>query len=303
MCDLFLERVREDGAAVERDGEWLTITSEREEIRVRDGEPVAVEYRATDIGPLLTTSTREPRLPFSLCVDRLAPFDPVEPFLALPGARSVSEIPAIAGRFVSPPQNLVGGDGTGQIVSTLLGRGVQRGFGSGHLPLPAWKRSNHWQGLAPHEQTPGQLEPESALLATANDDPRPAGFPFPYSVDAAAPQRAERIRQRLAERSDWTPELLARLQVDTTSLYARESCAALPEPPAGDAHRACCAALLRWRDDAHRSVRAVFDVRARATLGIFGDEASNAAASAIPSAPARASRPCRASSTQSGSTM
>lgn len=275
VCDLFLERVREDGAAVERDGEWLAITSEREELRVRDGESVEVLYRATDIGPLLTTSAREPRLPFSLAWTAFVPFDPVEPFLALPGARSASEIPTISGRFVSPPQNLVAGDGTGQIVSALLGRGVQRGFGTGHLPLPAWKRSNHWQGLAPHEQAPSQLEPPSALIATANDDPRPAGFPFPYSVDSAAPQRGERIRQRLAERSDWTPELLARLQVDTTSLYARELCAALPEPPPGDAHRAWAALRSFGGEMTLLGPSALYSIFERElTLGIFGDELS-----------------------------
>ncbi|MGH7858357.1 MAG: penicillin acylase family protein, partial [Candidatus Binatia bacterium] len=67
------------------------------------------------------------------------------------------------------------------------------------------------------------------------------------------PHRLERIRQRLAERRDWTPETLIELEGDFVSLWAQELVAALGDahaiPPAiryeGDAAKAA-AALRAW---------------------------------------------------------
>lgn len=274
VCDLFLERMSEDGRSVERDGEWLPLTIESETIRVRDGDAEAFEWRASDIGPLYSSFDRVRRTTYSIAWTAYQPFDPLEPFLALAAARTVGEIPAIAARFVCPPQNLVCGDSDGAIAHTILGRSVARGAGVGKLPLPAWKRANHWRGLAPHEQMPLSIEPESGLLATANEDSRPAGFPYPYPQDPAAPQRGQRIRERLAERGNWNVDSLATVQVDTTSLYARELVAKLPEPTDGtDAHRAW-RALRNWDGNmtlrGHSALYALLERELGAA--VFGDE-------------------------------
>lgn len=274
VCDLFLERVSEDGRTVERDGEWLPLSIETETIRVRDGDDESFDWRASDIGPLYSSYERGRRTTYSIAWTAYEPFDPLEPFLALATARTVAETPAIAARFVCPPQNLVCGDADGAIAHTILGRSVARGAGVGKLPLPAWKRSNHWRGLAPHEQMPLSIDPDARALATANEDSRPAGFPWPYPQDPAAPQRGQRIRERLLERTNWNVESLATIQVDTTSLYARELVAQLPEPAEGtDAHRAW-RALRNW--DGNMTLRgpsALYALLER-ELGtrIFGDE-------------------------------
>lgn len=274
VCDLFLERLSEDQRSVERDGEWLPLTIESETIRVRDAADETFEWRASDIGPLYSSFDRVQRTTYSIAWTAYRPFDPLEPFLALASARAVSESPAIAARFVCPPQNLVCGDADGAIAHVILGRSVARGAGVGKLPLPAWKRANHWQGLAPHEQTPLSLEPASGLLATANEDSRPEGFPYSYPQDPAAPQRGQRIRERLAERTNWNVDSLATVQVDTTSLYARQLVERLVEPSEGtDAHRAW-RALRNW--DGNMTLRgpsALYALLER-ELGtrIFGDE-------------------------------
>lgn len=274
VCDLFLERLSEDQRSVERDGEWLPLTIESETIRVRDAADETFEWRASDIGPLYSSFDRVHRTTYSIAWTAYRPFDPLEPFLALAAARTVGEIPAIAARFTCPPQNLVCGDTDGAIAHTILGRSVARGAGIGKLPLPAWKRSNHWQGLAPHEQAPLSLDPATGLLATANEDSRPEGFPYPYPQDPAAPQRGQRIRERLAERSNWNVESLATVQVDTTSLYARELVQLLPEPTEGtDAHRAW-RALRNWDGNMTlRGASALYALLER-ELGtrVFGDE-------------------------------
>jgi penicillin amidase len=274
VCDLFLERMSEDERSVERDGEWLPLRVERETIRVRDAADEEFEWRASDIGPLYSSLDRGLRTTYSIAWTAYTPFDPLEPFVALARAKSVSEVPSIAGRFVCPPQNLVCGDMEGTIAHTILGRSVARGAGEGKLPLPAWKRANHWQGLASHESTPLSLDPESGLLATANEDSRPPDFPHSYPQDSAAPQRGQRIRERLAESSNWNVNSLATLQVDTTSLYARDLVAKLPEPAEGsEAHRAW-RALRNWDGNMTlRGTSALYALLER-ELGtrIFGDE-------------------------------
>lgn len=230
VCDVFIERVSDDGASVERDGVWVPLRSERETILVEDGEPVELELYSSDIGPFYARGEREADYAFSIAWTGYSAFDPLEPFLALAGARSVDDVPAIAARSTAPPQNLVCGDASGSILYTVLGRSVQRGFGDGRMPTPAWRSALHWRGLAPHSHTPLALRPDAALLVTANEDTRPDGFPHAYTVDAAAPERAQRIRERLAQRRDWTPEALAELQVDATSLYALEIVRATPVP-------------------------------------------------------------------------
>lgn len=274
VCDVFIERVSADGASVERDGEWVKIELALETIHVRGGETLTQKCRSTDIGPLFMAGTREPKLAFSLAWSAYAPFDPLEPFLALASARNTAEVPAIAARFVCPPQNLVCGDLDGKILYTVLGRAVERGFGDGRVPTAAWKRANHWRGLAPHEQTPSAAEPADALLVTANQDTRPGGFPYSYTLDAAAPQRAQRIRERLAERSDWTPDALATLQVDTTSLYAREVVALLNEPEAGSDAQRAWSALQGWDGEmALRGAAALYALTERElSRAIFHDE-------------------------------
>ena len=274
VCDLFLERMSEDERSVERDGEWLPLRVERETIRVRDAADEEFEWRASDIGPLYSSLERGLRTTYSIAWTAYTPFDPLEPFVALARAKAVAEVPSIAGRFVCPPQNLVCGDVEGAIAHTILGRSVARGAGEGKLPLPAWKRANHWQGLALHEHTPLSLQPASGLLATANEDSRPPDFPHSYPQDSAAPQRGERIRERLAERSNWNVDSLATVQVDTTSLYARELVAKLPEPVEGTAAHRAWRALRNWDGNMTlRGASALYALLER-ELGtrIFGDE-------------------------------
>jgi penicillin amidase len=282
VCDVFVERVNEQGTAVLRGSEWIEIEVEREVIHVAGGDDVELELRSTDVGPLHEAGTVESGWAFSIAWTGYELFDPLEPFFALAHARSVDDVPAIAARFVGPPQNIVCGDAGGSILYAVLGRSVERGFGDGRVPVPAWRPETHWKGLAPHAETPSALRPGDALLVTANQDTRPRGFEHAYTVDAAAPQRAQRIRERLAQRRDWTPQALAELQVDAMSLYALQlvrhtpvpSCD-LPQPTAQqfDAKRAFDA-LRAWDGTmSERGASALYALYERSlTLAIFADE-------------------------------
>src|SRR6266540_3790465 len=51
--DLYLERLSEDGAAVEYQGAWEPLTVHRETIEIRDGDPDVLEVKESRHGPLL----------------------------------------------------------------------------------------------------------------------------------------------------------------------------------------------------------------------------------------------------------
>src|SRR5882672_10515312 len=114
--------------------------------------------------------------------------------------------------------------------------------------MPAWDASYGWKGLEPSEHSPLITRPAAGFLASANDDPALQNAPFPGRIDAAAPQRAGRIRERLSAGSAWTPAGLAAIQIDTTSRYALDVVAQLRDvalAPNSDAARARDA-LLAW---------------------------------------------------------
>ena len=246
FTDLFLEEVSEDGARVRRGEEWVPIEVERATIEVKDGEPVEIELRSTDIGPLL-----EPRgaLPHrSLAWTAYVPFDPVAAFVGMARARNLGELDAAIESFVCPPQNLVVGTRAGDLLFTILGRLPRRGRGDGRLPSPGWDREWHWRGLQPFAANPRVERPAEALLVTANNDLRPAGFDGSLTGDYASAHRARRIRELLLARDTWDVGDMMDVQTDHLSLYAREIVEHLRAPIEGLSHEAASArdALLAW---------------------------------------------------------
>lgn len=274
VCDVFLERVGADGRSVERDGELVPLEIEEELVLVDGAEPVEVEIATSDIGPFHAATAETPA--YSLAWTGHAAFDPLAPFLRLARAGSVADVEGAIEGCVSPVQNLVCGDAGGAILFTVLGRGVERPYGDGSLPLPAWRRDRHWKGLAPRSHAPRSERPASGVLVTANHDTRPSGFAFDFPLDPAPEHRARRIEQRLLERDDWTADSLAELQVDATSLYAREVVESLgePGPGASEAARRALECLRGWDGTMDGSGAAALYalLERRLDAGIFVDD-------------------------------
>lgn len=252
VCDAFLETLSEDGRSVRRDGAWSAVRVQPERVVVRGEADLEFDALSTDIGPLLSTANG---LRYSVAWTGHQAFDPLRTFLGLARASGVDAAPALARDFIGPPQNLVCGDASGAIAYVLLGRNVERGAGSGRVPLLAENTAHHWRGLRPYEHAPSSIRPADGQLVTANNDLRPALAEYPFPQDAASDHRARRIAERLAERERWDASALGALQSDSVSLYALELVAAVaelasvPGPPlAEDAQRAL-AGLRAWDGD------------------------------------------------------
>lgn len=136
VCDVFIERVSDDGASVERDGAWVPLRSERETILVEDGEPVELELYSSDIGPFYARGEREADYAFSVAWTGYSAFDPLD---RVPRARGRAQRRrrACDRRALDRPTAEPRAAMPAARSYTVLGRSVQRGFGDGRMPTPA----------------------------------------------------------------------------------------------------------------------------------------------------------------------
>ena len=222
--DLFIEQLDDSGRAVRRGDGWLPLETVTETIRVAGGAARELRVRYTDIGVLLEADPQRGLPPRSLAWTGAIASDPAAVFLRIARARRVRELVGKLEEYVAPAQNLVAADRDGDLLYTAIGRVPRRRRGDGRLPAPAWDASYGWDRLMPQRDNPTLLQPADELLVTANHDIRPTGYnpPVPFTAEFDTRHRAERIRELLAARSDWTPPAMAAVQTDVRSLYALE---------------------------------------------------------------------------------
>lgn len=238
VADLYVERVRGDEYLY--DGEWLQMSVREEEFLVAgEDEPVTETVRATRRGPLLsdvdddagvaaeTAPVPRPDLregegyAVSLQWTALQPGRTMDAVFGFDRAGSWEEFRAAAKLFEVPSQNLVYADVEGHVGYQAPGTIPVRRLGDGRWPAPGWDARYGWRGTIPFRQLPWVLDPPGGVIVTANQqvvDPR--GYPYPLGEDTSYGYRAQRIRDLLAERDDWTVEATSALQQDTLHPFA-----------------------------------------------------------------------------------
>jgi len=244
--DFFLEKLDAGGRQVLRGEKWVPIETSTVEIQVSGAEPVSLQLRRTDRGPLFEADPEGGLPARSLAWTAYETRDPLSAFLKLARARDGQEALSAAQDFVSPAQNLVFADRQGGILHTVMGRMPRRLKGDGRLPSPGWDPAYGWDGLEPQAKNPRTLDPPEGLIATANADIRSSTDPAPFPADFDTPFRRDRILELLRARRDWDAAGLAGIQIDHVSIYAREIVAALGKYVyQGEAEQAM-AALRSW---------------------------------------------------------
>ncbi len=81
------------------------------------------------------------------------------------------------------------------------------------VPTPA----REWSGYIPFDKLPQAFDPPTGVLATANARVTPDDYPYPVTLNWAAPYRVERITKQLAHRTGLTPADMLALQSDVYS--------------------------------------------------------------------------------------
>jgi len=287
--DLYLERINPDNRReYQVPGGWAEFETRIEIIKVRFGADRRVLVRSTRHGPVLPDTTQlgsaAPRgYVASLAWTALADDDTsFEAVLGINRAQNADEVKAAGKLFVTPMQNFVYADDSGDaghIGLMLPGRvplRSERSDSLGLVPAPGWDGRYDWQGFVPPEDAVAVEDPASGHIATANNKTAPGDYRYTLTREWEPPYRFDRIEQLLDATAKHSLDSFKGIQTDIVDTYAatlkRHLIAAGPFP--GD--DAAAARLLEtWNGamDANRPEPLIFTAWARALARrIYGDE-------------------------------
>lgn len=229
--DLFVETPAGPDAYVTPEGP-RPYTIRTEHIVVRNGPNETLRVRITRHGPVISDLV-DPNGPvLAAAMANLIPgITAADGLRQLNQARSVAEAGLAAAAITAPVQNMLVADRRG-IGLFVTGRVPVRRSGDGALPANGADGAADWIGWAEGDALPHIIAPASGRLVNANERVAPPDFPVFLGADWFADWRARRIRARL----DATPRPdvsdFAAMQVDSVSLFARDTLPALLATPA-----------------------------------------------------------------------
>jgi penicillin amidase len=138
-------------------------------------------------------------------------------FIDVDRAQNWDEFKHAISRLGGPSLNFVYADVDGNIGYHAAGRLPVRHFGGG-VPVDGSTGENEWDGFIPFDELPQQFNPAEGIIASANNNPFPANYPYAVSGNFAAPDRVEQIRNLLRSGgSKLKPQDTLRIQKDVYS--------------------------------------------------------------------------------------
>ena len=226
-----------------------------ERIRIRGREDEILKVRETRHGPVISDLANPAGPILAIAMANLAPGDTsAAGLLALNRAPDRAAAALAAERINGLVQNMTVADRRG-IALYVTGRVPLRRAGDGTSPAPGADGSHDWQGWATGAQLPRITDPPSGRVLNANERVAGPDFPIFLGQDWNDDLRARRARELLEATPKHTLETFAAMQVDTLSVFARDSLPRLLAlEPAGDLARRAHALLRGWngqmREDA-----------------------------------------------------
>jgi penicillin amidase len=235
--DFYRERLDAAGAAAAFRGAWEPLRIVREEIGIKDREPLRIDVRISRHGPLVSDAINAVAAANAAATPNQPIAEPLEPlalrwtalddddttivaFLRLNDARNWTEFTSALEHFVAPAQNFVYADIEGHIGYYLPGRIPMRASGDGSRPTEGWAGATEWTGLVPFAELPHAFDPPTHAIVTANHRPVLGGRHL-IGLEYPEPYRAQRITDLLADRRGLTPDDFRAVQADTLSLHAQ----------------------------------------------------------------------------------
>lgn len=242
--DIFIEKLRQENGKTfyEHNGEWKPVIEREEIIRIKGKPDEKIVVQETRHGPLLNSALQgkrvnevmPPNLPLSprygLALQTTAAVadNSIASFFHLAQAkdmaaarRYMADIGAIHLNMVFANRN--------NIAWQVIGSYPLRKKGRGYFPSPGWTDDYDWQGREQFEHLPYQLNPPEGFVATANHRTVLQGQGAYLSGSWYAPERYERIHERLAMQGQQTAATTVALQQDTVDLAALKLVALLKQ--------------------------------------------------------------------------
>jgi penicillin amidase len=227
--DVYIEHIRGAGDSAEfqsSDSSWHPVVHQKEIIHVKGGKDILLDVVATQHGtattPIISGIFPTEKRTLSL---RWTIYDPatITPsFFNVNAATDWPSLTAAFSTFGGPSQNLMYADDQGHIGYHAVGKIPLRGSliqpsPISPVPTDALDATQEWTSYIPFDQLPQSFDPPNGILATANARITPEGYPFPITLNWAAPYRNERIWKVLTNSERLTPARMLTLQTDIYS--------------------------------------------------------------------------------------
>ena len=232
--DVYIEHMRGSGSTIEyqsSDNAWHMVIHQQEIIHVKGAKDVVLDVPTTQHGgvttPIISGMFPSEKRSLSLCWTIYDPANITPSFFAINSAVDGSSLVSAFSTFGGPAQNLVYADDQGHIGYHAVGKIPIRGniaTPSPISPVPsdALDAAQEWIGTIPFDQLPRATDPPNGILATANARVTGDNYPYPITLNWAAPYRNERIWKVLTARASETKDHLTAadmlaLQIDVYS--------------------------------------------------------------------------------------
>ncbi len=199
-------------------------------IEVKDAEPITVQLRWTENGPVLPPSSfalGEVTPPGHVAAVNWTLLDGADTSMTaaigLMRAGDVDEAIRAGEAFVAPAQNLTMVDLDTIALKTIghVPRRDARHQSQGRIPSQGWLPENRWDGRMPYLSNPEFVEPVSGILGNTNNKIVERPFPNHISFEWGDTQRVRRWQNLMQSREVHTRDSFIEAQLDTVSYTAR----------------------------------------------------------------------------------
>ncbi len=219
--DFYLETLNDDSTRYMLDGEWKELEMEKVTIAVKGMEPVERIIRYTHRGPLINQlkPMEGPAVSMRWIGNEWS--NELLSVYLLNRASNWEDFREAAKTFISVSQNIVYADYRGNIgIQISAGIPIRKGDIFGFYPGDT--TAYDWQGIVPFEALPFEYNPSRGYVSSANNKTIDETYPYKVSYWFDMPNRINRIREMLEAKEKLSPEDLQDIQVDQTSLLARD---------------------------------------------------------------------------------
>lgn len=204
-------------------GEWKDMTIITETIPVKGQDDKTVELRYTHHGPVTLIDEKNDKAYAVRCAWLEPGGSPYLASLRMDQARTWEEFREACNYSHIPGENMIWADKEGNIGWQAVGIAPVRNNFSGLVPVPGDGRFE-WDGYLPIVQKPNAYNPEKGFIATANQNVTPDDYEHWDAIGYSwsDPYRGNRVNEVLGSGKKMTMEDMKALQVDYTSLPAKE---------------------------------------------------------------------------------
>jgi penicillin amidase len=222
--DFYRETFDESGKKYFSNGIWFEAHERPESIAVLGGDTVTFVVRSTHHGPIVTDFYDLPENgdPISLWWDYTKYANKLLPaFRLLNHANNISDAEKAASLIHGPGLNLMAADTGGNIGWWACAKLLKRRNHVNSKLILRGTGEDDPLGAYPFSQNPKAINPPWNFVCSANDQPAPMDsliYPGYYKPS----NRADRIKELIVSRNDWTLEDMKDLMTDVTSTVDKQ---------------------------------------------------------------------------------